>query len=495
MSSMNLLLLAACFTKEGPATDVPSDTGGADTSGEGDTFGGDSGSVDTDTGGPDTGDADTDTGDTDTGGPPVDTGGPVDLSTTAGAWWEGESSDLALTGGRFVGDLDGDGTDDVALLTTRALAPDRVEAIWYVPGGQAVGPAMTAVGTASAEWEAGYPSWPRFVKPAGDMDGDGWPDLWLGRGGELSQAALVLGPPSRWSTGTLADDADIVLGAGDQDAVTNLDFDGDGRVDVASFMSDDATGAGGGVYLLHGETARADLDVDLAVRCDGPYHFTAGDLTGDGVPDLVMSFSEGTRLLDGADLPGDGDIQGEDLFGTTIDANVAARVAVIGDWTGDGVDDWAMTGGTGERDYAWEGVVHVFAGGTTAAAAGEMDADVAAAGSFLGGYESADFGAFGVTPLPARDGGGGFDLVTSITASARSDALAVVIPFGSLAGLNAALPADAWMFSGAVGEGERVGIGMVSTGDFDGDGAADLLAGAGYWDEGRGRVFLGVGGW
>lgn len=470
-------------------------------------------SADTDTAGADTADTDTgepaDTADTappdsaDTGAPDSgDTGAPdsgdtgmapgesEDLSASSDGWWVGESAELGLTSGRFVGDLDLDGTDDVAFLTTVARAPELMVSAGYVPGGQPVSPGMVVAETTAADWWYGYPSWPRLVLPAGDMDGDGWPDLWIGGSGELAAVALVLGPPDRWATSASLADADVGFGAGSDAAATDIDLDGDGLPDAAWFGQDDATGVGGGVYLVHGAGSSADLGVDVAIRCDAPYGFAVGDLTGDATPDFLLSFADDVRLVDGAGLPREGEVVCDDVVGTVIGGSTGHDLAVLGDWNGDGFDDWAMADDWSGVDHYGEGVVSVFAGATTATRAGELDAAAAAEGSFVGGYERASLGDGGVTPIASLDGDGGIDLVTSILDVSARDHHLLVIDAGSLAGLNAPVPEGARRFSGGGGGAEQVGRGITSVGDFDGDGTLDLLAGAGWWEDGRGRVFL-----
>lgn len=139
-------------------------------------------------------------------------------------------------------------------------------------------------------------SWGWSPEPAGDVNGDGIEDLWVGSGDEQEVAYLYHGPIEGFqgagnadvtimgSGGTLA--GVVVLGA--------TDFNGDGLPDVV--LSDPfAANARGTLYVAFAPFLREqdleDAEVQLTPPNDGVDHGVAfslatGDLDGDGHPDL-----------------------------------------------------------------------------------------------------------------------------------------------------------------------------------------------------------------
>lgn len=192
----------------------------------------------------------------------------------------------AVSGG---GDLDGDGTPDLAVGAPRARA-EAGEVSWFAgapvlaasPDGRVVGDARDAqLGTA--------------ISTAGDVDGDGLDDLLAGAPG----GSAFFGTATLYAGGS-DDPRELGTWTGPRDgshlgyavAIAG-DLDGDGLHDLALGVGD-ATPEEGAAWVVRG--ARAGLAEGAAQVLDGPggeTHFGgaiagAGDVDGDGCDDLLV---------------------------------------------------------------------------------------------------------------------------------------------------------------------------------------------------------------
>jgi hypothetical protein len=388
-----------------------------------------------------------------------DTAGPVDTAETDDGTWAivGGAKVDGLGNAVIAEDLDGDAQAD---LLVAAYLGNRV---CLVRGPLATGlHGVDAVGTClSGEVDADYAGY--GIAAVGDLDGDGVPEAAVGSIGYGPDDARYLGKvyllPGTWaasgSGATLASVATATLlgeAAGDYAGLSIApggDLTGDGLPDLvvgASGFDGEATaGAGGGrAYIvagpLEGEGALADA---------------WGSITGLG----AVVAPEGPP----AGPPADGGPPPHGSFG--VGDFVGDALAGPGDFDGDGAVDLAL-GASGDATLgANTGKAIVWFGPLQPGAGGVLDADVTLTGPAANAYAGSPLRA-----LPDLDGDGRDELLVS------GDGLGVVwIVSPSAAGTFSL--ADAPIRIEGRDVDDTFGA-AVAFGELDGDGLLDLLIGA-----------------
>lgn len=296
--------------------------------------------------------------------------GEVSLSTATRVLEGVAADDRAGNAVAVLPDGDGDGLADLAIAASdedAGGADAGAVYVWYGGGSgdQSLSGASAKLTGEFAGDGAGY-----SLRRAGDFNGDGLTDVLVGAPdhnsvGTHSGRAYVVFSPVSGTTSLSA--ADVLLnGEVSQDTagfeLANAgDVDADGYDDVyIGAPNNDAGGSNGGaVYWVRGgRTGTLDLGAADGVYLGangyvGTSVGSAGDVNGDGVPDLVTgarTYDAGGGATGGVFLllqPRSGTValSGADAIfvGTAVNDAAGDRTIGAGDIDGDGLDDLAIT--------------------------------------------------------------------------------------------------------------------------------------------------------
>ncbi|MET8178036.1 FG-GAP and VCBS repeat-containing protein [Streptomyces sp. NPDC005336] len=319
---------------------------------------------------------------------------------------------------------------------------------------------------------------------ARDLDGDGYTDLAV-QTGDSPAITVLWGSANGLSGGTQ-------LPAGDGDAfgagiIAGGDFNGDGQADLVDVVdlraSEDNESAGlrvrFGPFTRDGAAA-GSATVDTG-KIDRPTSLTVGDITGDGKDDLFSTHAFEEDAEPSLFWKG-----GTDGLGKTPTSIVAAATATVGDLDKDGRGDLivrTIPSNIVENlpyDHGTIKVLYGSASGPSTTRTRVIDQNTA---GVPGINEDGD--QFG-SSLSAGDvnGDGYADVAVGIPdedLDSVKDAGSVVQLYGGAGGLTGtgaqAFTQDTAGVPGAAEAGDRFGA-AVRLGDTNGDGKADLSAGA-----------------
>ncbi|MFI6577809.1 FG-GAP and VCBS repeat-containing protein [Nocardiopsis sp. NPDC050513] len=221
---------------------------------------------------------------------------------------DGRASPAPQTYRPHPADFDGDGHEDLVLALPAVEIDGTPDAgcVVVVPG-SADGPDVSSARAVSRADEGvpgsvaegdrfGGGSWPGPGTLAGDLDGDGLTDLFVGAGHQGGEGSAGQGPVLLWGSGDgLVTGAALDVPYGSVEAIG--DFDGDGHPDL---VHHDAQAGGGPAEfgLLYGPFSREggpDRTGSAPIEPGGDdLSLVPGDVNGDGRTDLVglRSFEE-----------------------------------------------------------------------------------------------------------------------------------------------------------------------------------------------------------
>ena len=413
-------------------------------------------------------------------------GGTTDLADAEAEFW----SDTAnFDAGRVVdvGDVNADGYDDLVVATMYADGYNGGAYVLYGPlsGKESFDDAGYRISGSRATYAAG-----RSIG-VGDIDGDGYEDVAVGAPDGTDKEWITFGPITGdvdlldaevLYEGTVGSE----VGHGSDLA----DINGDGVADAIIGAYEDATGgyAAGSIFIDYGPITAGtydlltDMDAQLigeAVSAYAGRYIRAGqDVDGDGIGDILAAapYASGSGPYSGAAYVVYGGVLGDLDLGSADGTflgegpgDYAGEELTLGDVDGDGLAD-VIVGSYNSAGGSYAGAAYVVygpAGGTT---------DLGSADVILRGERASQYVGLGLS-VADLDGDGVGELAVGATGDSASGSASgsVYLFYGPLSGTLTL--ADAGAVYLGEGASDDVGQGLVF-GDFDANGVPDMAIGA-----------------
>jgi hypothetical protein len=433
-----------------------------------------------------------------------------------------QAGDYFGTSVSTAGDVNGDGYDDVIVATPYYDNGEDNEGAAFIYYGSATGLPAGPDWTAEGDQADAYFG---IASTAGDINGDGYADVIIGAykydNGQTNEGAVFvyhgsasgLGPngtPANadWTAESNQDNA--YFGAS---VSTAGDVNGDGYDDiiVGAYAYDNGQASEGAAFVWHGSAsglgasgtpANADWtdEGDQAGAYFGYSVSTAGDVNGDGYADIIVGghtydngqAEEGRVWVyhgSATGLPAGPNWTGES---NQAGASLGVSVSTAGDVNGDGYDDIIVAASNYDNGEPNEGAAFVWHGSATGLGASGTPANADWTGE--GNQAEAFFGR-SVSTAGDINGDGCADVIVGAYGydNGQTDEGAVFVYYGSrTTGLS---DSPDWTAESNQ-ESSWFGRCVSAAGDVNGDGYADVIVGAAYYDnsetnEGAAFVYYG----
>ncbi len=277
------------------------------------------------------------------------------------------------------------------------------------------------------------------------------------------------------------------------------DVNGDGYSDVivGAYKYDNGSSDEGAAFIFHGSstgittTIQTQLESNLAAAYFGISVNTAGDVNGDGYSDVIVgaySFSNG-HSDEGAAFVYHGSSSGvtttiqAQLESNQVSAELGYSVSGAGDVNGDGYSDVIVGCDLYDNGQSDEGTAFVYHGsssGINTTIQTRLEINQASAAFGYGVSAAGDVNA---------DGYGDVFVAAIDYDNTQTNEGAVFVYHGSSSGVTTTIQRQIESNQNNAEMGHRIGF----SGDINGDGYADLVAGAIYYDNGQtdeGAVFV-----
>ncbi len=399
------------------------------------------------------------------------------------------------------GDVNGDGYSDVIVGAYQYDNGHTDEGIAQVFYGSATGLSTTAAWSKEGDDASASFGW--SVSTAGDVNGDGYSDVIVGARFYNSRqgAALVyhgsasgLSVNANWIREGYTNNtyfAHCVSTAGD------VNGDGYSDVIVSAIYDGNLPSLDGRVFLYKGSSS--GLSTTASQTLTGPHHndlfgnsiSTAGDVNGDGYSDIIVGTPHftNTEFVEGKAFIYKGENTAAGLNSTPVwevESNIAQSrfgysVATGGDVNGDGYSDVVVGSNTYSNGQSEEGRVQIFYGNSSGGS-------TTAAWSYESDYAGAKLGS-SVQTAGDVNGDGFADIIAGAPEYSNNQTQEgrAYVFFGSASGPGAGYDwtyedntANAWF-----------GISVCTAGDINGDGFSDVIVGSPQVGVGAAFVFNG----